>query len=149
MKELAVVLVVLSVISLKSCNEAPSHEEVELKLLPSYVDGVLYLTPVISYLGDGAATCWYSDAVAWIEKVTDENGTVIYEQEALENSGEHRSVITDEDNLPGLTAEIKAEPGMYEVWLNADYYLEEGEQLEEMPEKRYSHKIKQKIEVKK
>lgn len=147
MKKISLIFTLFSIITLKMCSDVRVHDDVQLSLSPTYSNGVLKLTPVVTYEGDEPAVFIYEDSIAWVESVKSD-GEILYEYEESDlPPSEIRSTLEKDHERYGDTVEMKAEPGMYEVNLIAEYWLvTDGD--EETKEKYY-HTLKQSIEVKK
>ncbi|ADU28582.1 hypothetical protein [Evansella cellulosilytica] len=144
MKSLSVIFVLLSMITFRSCGEAQAHSDVTLTLTPSYVEDTLYLTPVITYLGDNLTTFIYVNEMAYIERVETDEEEVIYEHDDSGFDVDQRLELDEEDEVAGNTVVLEGiEPGFYVVHLVADFSTE----LEEGMEQDFSHRMRQTIEV--
>jgi hypothetical protein len=142
MKAAAVVLMFL-VISFRSCGEAEGHTEVELWLDPLYAEGTLYMNPVVTYEGSDEAEFEFSQTIAMITRVEDEDGIIFM----IEDSGEEflvNEVLYSGEEIEGDTLELDLLPGMYEVHIEAEYGLKPAG---ETSFEEYEHKMKQKIDI--
>lgn len=128
------------------CSAEQTHEDVHLSLSPTYTEGILKLTPVVKYDGEQPVTFIYEDTIAWVETVKSD-GKILYEHKVNEQiPAEIRSFLVKDDKRYGKTIEIEAEPGLYEVQLIAEYWLESEEMNEQ---EKYYHTLTRKIETKK
>ncbi|MBU9712834.1 hypothetical protein [Evansella tamaricis] len=147
MKSTFIFFILLSMISIQSCTPSKSHEDIHLKLSPIYSDGVLYLTPVITYDGELPVTLYYGNTVAWIETVKKEDET-IYTNEEHNLLLDHQSTLEQDDEREGETIELEVDPGTYEVVLKAVYSLSVNGETAELEGEEYTHRLTQKLELK-
>ncbi|WP_218244246.1 hypothetical protein, partial [Pseudomonas sp. 2995-3] len=80
----------------------------------NYSQGVLYLTPVVTYLGEDPLTIHYGSSVAWVDKVVQED-EIIYEHDEPTSVITHQSTLEEEDERTGQTIRIEVDPGFYDV----------------------------------
>ncbi|UTR08683.1 hypothetical protein MM300_12010 [Evansella sp. LMS18] len=143
MKAAGVVFMLLSAITFRSCGEAEGHTEVELWLDPLYAEGTLYMTPVITYEGSDEAEFEFSQTIAMITRVEDEDG-IIFMKEDSDGEFLVNEVLYSGEEIEGDTLELDLLPGMYEVHIEAEYGLKSAG---ETSFEEYEHKMKQKIDI--
>ncbi|MBU9723760.1 MULTISPECIES: hypothetical protein [Bacillaceae] len=151
MKVFAIILIALSTISFRACDHQQPHEDLELSLSPNYSEGVLYLTPVITYIGEDPIKLHYGNNIAWIERVEKDEETY-FEYEEPTAVLEHRSKLVEEDERAGQTIKIEVDPGTYEIVLKAEYTVEkDGERATNTDGNngfQHTNRVVQTIEVK-
>ena len=122
------------------------HEDVELTFSPVYSNGMLKLTPVVTYIGEDPAIFTYEGSIARVESVKSDEDVLYEYKEGEQLLSEVRSTLEKDDERYGNTIELEVEPGMYHVYVIAEYWLQYDE---EGKKERYYHTLKQTIEVKK
>ncbi|UTR13365.1 hypothetical protein MM221_11990 [Salipaludibacillus sp. LMS25] len=146
MRSLSVIIMVLSVITFRSCDDLKPHDDVTLELDAIYSGGTLYLTPYIVYEGEDEATFQFGSSIAWIDKVQHE-GEMIYEYEGEPVDVDQQTTMEHEDERGGFTIELAVEPGLYEVHMTANYFMYIDEWQEEGLPPEYGHFKIQTIDV--
>lgn len=145
-KLISLLLLSLSVITFRSCGDLEGHENVELEVNPVYSGGVLSVTPYVLYDGEGEATFKFGSNIAWIDKIESED-EIIYEYEGETIEVDQQTTLETEDQRNGFAVELELEPGTYEVYMSANYFIknESDEQNEEFEE--HLHKKIQTVEI--
>jgi len=146
MKLVNLLLFSLSVITFRSCGDLEGHESVQLEVNPVYSEGVLSLTPSVLYEGEGDATFLFGSTIAWIDKIESEE-EIIYEYESEPIELNQQTMLETDDRRNGFVVELEVEPGTYDVYISANYFIENNshEQNEELEE--YFHEKIQTVEI--
>ncbi|MCR6109375.1 hypothetical protein HXA35_03315 [Bacillus sp. A301a_S52] len=146
MKSLSLVVMLLSVITFRSCDDLNPHDDVTLGLDSVYSGGTLYLTPYVVYEGEEEATFQFGSSIAWIDKVEQED-EIIYEYEGDPVDVDQKTTLDHDDERGGFTIELAVEPGIYDVYFTAEYFMYIGEWTEENIPPEYGHFKIQTIDI--
>ncbi|WP_096186757.1 hypothetical protein [Evansella halocellulosilytica] len=142
MKSLLIGTMLLTTISFQGCNGNQTHPDISLTLKPSYVGETLYLTPVLTYDGEGEATVVFENDIAYINLV-EIAGEEVYEHEVGDFEVDDQVLLEQGDEIAGRTVSFEAEPGEYEIYLIADFEMEHiGDNMQS-----FTHELTQTIDV--